>query len=112
TPTLNAKNKITKDGVAADLQSAVYFDATGEKVLNALGYDKEGKEESLSAFRYWTDDTTTPRREDKNIRKIEQWATNLKQTDIDAFFGAALPTLNAKNKVTKVGFSADLQSAV
>src|SRR3989338_1605518 len=80
--------------VATDLQSVVFFDVRGEKVLNALGYDKKGKLETLSAFFYWTDDAATARKEDKNIRKIKQWAAregDIDENYLENYFGATLP---------------------
>ena len=77
------------------MQSVVFFDVRGDRVLNALGFDKKGKLETLSAFFYWEDDSATARHEDKFIRKIRQWAA--KPGDIDepylenTWFGATLP---------------------
>ncbi|MBI4550219.1 MAG: hypothetical protein HY714_04780, partial [Candidatus Omnitrophica bacterium] len=97
-------------GAAADLQSVVYFEATGDKVMNSLGFDKEGKIETLSAFYYWVDNTSTARREDKFLRRIDQWATNVAESALDTHFGPALATANAKNEVRYTG--TDWQSKV
>ena len=97
---------------ASNLQSVVYFDAKGEKVLNALGYDKSGKLETLSAFYYWDDDSNTARREDKNIQKIRQWATLKNESDLTSYFGATSPLATAVAGTPETDAAANLQSVV
>src|SRR3989338_6071039 len=94
TPAAQASNEYPASSMLpADKQSQVYFDAKGEKVLNAVGYDKSGTVESVSIFSYWKDDTGTARREDKNIRMIEQYAAKASIVSaLDSHFGTLIPT--------------------
>ena len=45
---------------AGDLQSKVFFDDKGEKVLFAIGFDKLGAAEPLSAFHSISHHSPTP----------------------------------------------------
>ncbi|MCM8775797.1 MAG: hypothetical protein NC930_05555, partial [Candidatus Omnitrophica bacterium] len=73
-------------GSDANRQMIAFFSGNGEKVLNALVFNRVGCPETLLGLDYGQDNSSTGRREDRYVRKVTQWATVESEADLEERF--------------------------